>query len=142
MTLPKIKVFVDSDVIISSLISTRGAAHLLLHDRLNLTLTVADTQLPELKQVTKRLKLNPGRLNNLIDKKVKIIKPKKSDFTDAENLTTDPNDRHIAVGIVASKPKFFVSYNLRHFRIEKIKTDLKVICLTPAQLLQYLRGLN
>ena len=69
--------------------------------------------------------------------KIKIFNPeiKKSYL----KYVLDPNDAHIVAGIATAKPSFFVSYNLRHFKIDKIKTDFKAISLTQAQLLQYLR---
>ena len=125
MTPPKIKVFVDSDVIISSLISNRGAAFILLHDQPQLSLIFSATQPEELNRVAKRLKLNLNKLNQLINLKLKMAKSKKLHFTGAEKLVIDPDDRHIAAGLIASKPRFFISYNLKHFRTEKIKTELQ-----------------
>lgn len=137
----KLEVFFDSDVIISSIISNKGAAHLLLNSSA-ISPNASDVQQQELSIVANRLDLNLGRLNNLIkDKfrimKIKILKPEiKKRFL---KYVLDPNDAHIVAGIATAKPSFFVSYNLRHFKIDKIKTDFKAISLTPAQLLQYLR---
>lgn len=137
----KLEVFFDSDVIISSLISNKGAAHLLLNSSA-ITPNASNIQQQELSIVAKRLDLNLGRLNNLIKSKFRIMKIRilnpevKKRYL---KYVLDPNDAHIVAGIAASKPSFFVSYNLRHFRIDNIKTDFKSISLTPAQLLQYLR---
>lgn len=137
----KLEVFFDSDVIISSLISNKGAAHLLLNSSA-ITPNASNIQQHELSIVAKRLDLNLGRLNNLIKSKFRIMKIRilnpevKKRYL---KYVLDPNDAHIVAGIAASKPSFFVSYNLRHFRIDNIKTDFKSISLTPAQLLQYLR---
>ena len=137
----KLEVFFDSDVIISSIISNKGAAHLLLNSSA-ISPNASDIQQQELFIVANRLDLNLGRLNNLIKDKFRIMKIKifnpeiKKSYL---KYVLDPNDAHIVAGIATAKPSFFVSYNLRHFKIDKIKTDFKAISLTPAQLLQYLR---
>lgn len=137
----KLEVFFDSDVIISSIISNKGAAHLLLNSSA-ISPNASDIQQQELFIVANRLDLNLGRLNNLIKDRFRIIKIKIFNPEIKERFlkyVLDPNDAHIVAGIATAKPSFFVSYNLRHFKIDKIKTDFKAISLTPAQLLQYLR---
>ena len=137
----KLEVFFDSDVIISSLISNKGAAYLLLNTTAVKPI-ISDIQKEELTIVAKRLNLGLDKLNNLIEKRflvTKIKNPRREVEKGYLEYVLDPNDAHIVAGIVASKPSFFVSYNLRHFKIDKIKTDFKAISITPAQLLQYLR---
>lgn len=137
----KLEVFFDSDVIISSLISNKGAAYLLLNTT-DVRPIISDFQQKELVVVVKRLDLNLNKLNNLLEKKFLVTKIKNSRLEINKHYlryVLDPNDAHIVAGIAVSKPRFFVSYNLRHFKIDKIKTDFKAIPLTPAQLLQYLR---
>lgn len=137
----RLEIFFDSDVIISSLISNKGAAHLLLNSSA-ITPNASNIQQQELSIVAKRLNLNLKRLNSLIKDKFRILKIRifnpeiKKRYL---KYVLDPNDAHIVAGIAIAKPSFFVSYNLRHFRIDNIKTDFKSISLTPAQLLQYLR---
>lgn len=137
----KLEVFFDSDVIISSLISNKGAAHFLLNSSA-ISPTASDIQQRELSIVAKRLNLNSNKLTVLLKNKFHISKIKISNPEVKKHYlkyVLDPNDAHIVAGIAAAKPLFFVSYNLRHFKIDKIKTDFKAISLTPAQLLQYLR---
>ncbi len=52
------------------------------------------------------------------------------------------NDAHIVLGAKQAKGKFLVTYNIKHFLVEKIREDVGIIVLTPAFLLQYLRSLN
>ncbi|MBI5356250.1 hypothetical protein HZB78_01400 [Candidatus Collierbacteria bacterium] len=137
----RLEVFFDSDVIISSLISNKGAAYLLLNTTAVKPI-VSDIQKEELVIVVKRLGLDIKRLNTLIEKKfrvAKIVVSKPEINKRFLKYVLDPNDAHVVAGIAASKPSFFVSYNLRHFKIDKIKADFKAISLTPAQLLQYIR---
>lgn len=137
----KLEIFFDSDVIISSLISDKGAAYLLLNTTA-IKPIISDFQQKELTVVAKRLNLGLNKLNNLLEKKFLVTKIKSFRLEIKKHYlkyVLDPNDAHIVAGIAASKPSFFISYNLRHFKIDKIKTDFKAIPLTPAQLLQYLR---
>lgn len=137
----ELEVFFDSDVIISSLISNKGAAHLLLNATV-IKPVISDFQIEELIVVAKRLDIGLNKLNNLLGKRFQVTKIRNSRRKIKEGYlkyVLDPNDAHIVAGIAAAKPSFFVSYNLRHFKIDKIKTDFKAISLTPAQLLQYLR---
>lgn len=137
----RLEIFFDSDVIISSLISNKGAAHLLLNSSA-ITPNASNIQQQELSIVAKRLNLNFNKLTVLLKDKFHISKIKISNPEIKKRYlkyVSDPNDAHIVAGIAATKPSFFVSYNLRHFKIDNIKTDFKAISLTPAQLLQYLR---
>ncbi len=140
----KAKLFIDSDVIISSLISTSGAAYYLLNKTNNVELSVSNYSLTELDIVVKRLRLNKDALDKLIKQKFKVlqislsleaIKKKYKEFT------TDINDLHIVAGAKQGKVKFLVSYNLRHFYSEKLKSQLDMILITPAKMMQYLRSL-
>ena len=72
-----LEVFFDSDVIISSLISNKGAAYLLLNTTA-IKPIISDLQMKELTIVAKRLKLDLNSLNSLIKKKLRVIKIKVS----------------------------------------------------------------
>lgn len=146
------KVFVDSDVIISSLISSTGAAYLLLNKTDNLDLLVSNISIQELEIVTQRLGLQKEKLKRLIDKTFTVIHLKKSAkelqtaFTD---YVTDIHDAHIvagaasdAAGAKVGNSKFLLSYNTKHFNAEKLKEDFNIILTTPASFLQYLRSIS
>lgn len=139
------KVFVDSDVIISSLISSTGAAYLLLNKTNNLDLLISNTSIQELEIVIYRLGLQKEKLKRLIDKKFTVIQLKKSVkelqtvFTD---YVTDIHDAHIVAGAKVGNAKFLLSYNTKHFNAEKLKEDFNIILTTPASFLQYLRSMS
>lgn len=61
---------------------------------------------------------------------------------DFKDYTWDPDDAHIVAGAAEAKTKFLLTYNIRHFNIQKIKEDFDITVLTPAQYLQYLRSLE
>lgn len=140
----KLKVFVDSDVIISSLISKLGAAYFLINEA-SFKFFISNISLKELKIVVKKLRLENETLEKLIKKQfyimpletnLKKIKEKYKDYV------MDINDCHIIAGAVKSRAKFLVTYNLRHFKIDKIKRDFNLLIMTPAIFLQYLRSLE
>jgi len=140
----KTKVFVDSDVVISSLISQKGAAYLLLNE-FKSNFVISDISKKELEKVAKRLDIKQNQLQDLIKKHLKVSKLKKEISKIKEefkNYTTDINDTHIVAGSVSAKTKFLLTYNIRHFQRQKIKEDLGIIVLTPAQFLQYLRSMD
>lgn len=113
-----IKAFLDSDVIISSLLSSTGAAHLLVNKK-SVVKYISNLSVKEIKIVAKRLGIKTAAVNRLI-KGLKII---------------------LVAGAVASEARFLLSYNLKHFKIEKIKRDFNILVYRPAQFLQYLRSL-
>lgn len=138
-----LRVFLDSDVIISSLLSKTGASYLLLKQT-DLEFFISNFSQKELEIVTRRLNIGRDKLEAATRSKLKIINL-------GDNLgliqlkyksyTRDKDDCHIVAGSVASKAKFLITYNSRDYKIDKIKRDLNLICLTPGQYLQYLRSL-
>lgn len=138
-----LKVFVDTDVAISSLISPLGAAYLLLNQADNLDLFVPNVSIKEIEKVIARLNLDRKAAKNLLDKRFSIIQLRETmeeiKTTFAEYVL-DENDAHIVAGTKAAHAQFLISYNTRHFKADKIKEDFKIILATPANFLQYLRS--
>jgi predicted nucleic acid-binding protein len=140
-----LKIFVDSDVIISSLISQTGASHLLINNTKNLKLVVSDRSVIEIETVIKRLNLDKSRFKSLLKEQFSVINLRSSleDLKiEFENYVLDPNDAHIVAGAKLAKVQFLISYNIRHFKAVKLKDDFNIILATPANLLQYLRSLK
>ncbi len=141
----RVGVFVDPDVAISSLISQKGAAYLLLINEFNFSFTISDISKKELEKVAKRLNIKQSRLQDLIKKHLQVSKLKKGiskikqEFKD---YTTDIDDAHIVAGAKSAKTKFLLTYNIRHFQRQRIKENLGIVVLTPAQFLQYLRSID
>lgn len=140
----RVKIFVDSDVVVSSLISTKGAAHLLLNEQES-DFVISDFSKVELERVVNELNLSRNKPRNLIKKRLKIIKLEtdlekmKKDF---QNYTSDVDDTHIVAGAAKAKVRFLLTYNIKHFHRQKISEDFGITVLTPAQYLQYLRSLD
>ena len=137
-----LKVFVDSDVVISSLISKKGAAHFLLESK-DVECFVSNISVKELEIVVDRLNIDKTRLKNLIRNRFEqvdlneSIKKLKNKFKD---YILDEDDAHIVAGAIEAKVKFLTSYNIKDFKIDRIKQDFNIIVITPANYLQYVRG--
>lgn len=138
------KVFFDSDVVISSIISSIGASYQLISQN-NIKPHISSLSYKELLIVTERLRLDRIKLTSLIKEKITITKMKlnisqiKNKFN---NYVKDINDAHIIAGALESKAEFIISYNLKHYKINEIKEDLKITIMTPGNFLQYLRAIK
>ena len=137
----QIVIFIDSDVVISSLISKKGAGYLLINDD-SCKKVISNYSQKEINVVIARLKLSKKefrRIKNKLDEitltqKILLIKKQYSGYVN------DTNDSHIIAGAIKSKSKFLITYNIRHYKIENIKRAFGIITLTPGLFLQYLRN--
>ena len=130
-------IFLDSDVIISSLISQKGAAYFLVNEPTKSTKFISSLSYKELCIVIKRLDLSRNKLDKCLSKIEKISITKSAKF---DNYVFDLFDAHIVAGAVKSQSRFLISYNVRHFDVEKIKRDFNILVYSPGQFLQYLRS--
>lgn len=134
-------IFLDSDVIISSLLSSSGASHFLIHQTQAKSL-ISSTSYEELKIVTKRLNIESKKLIDLVNKKLEILKINNSQEDIKQkymDFVVDIHDAHIVAGAHLGQVKYLISYNLKHFKKDKIKDELDISIMTPALFLQYLR---
>src|SRR3989338_10207618 len=135
-----VRVFVDTDVVISSSISHVGAAHQLLRSD-TAQKFISNLSREEARGTAKKLTIDfrkvqkQLRLCTSIEIKEDLISIKKVYGTYINDVT----DSHVVAGAVCSKSQFIVSYNLKDFKIESIKRKFDIIVLTPGTLLQYLR---
>lgn len=136
-------VFIDTDVIISSLLSPKGISFYLLNQ--NIYAHISTISLPEIKKVMKRLKIDPNTLKTLIQSRLKTVDMNQSLAEIQQTYATyvsDRDDAHILAGAVVAKAQFLITYNTKHFHREKIKDQFKLLIMTPALFLQYLRSLQ
>lgn len=135
-------VFLDSDVIISSLLSSSGAAYYLLHQS-QINPTISSLSVKELQLVVKRLEISATKLEQVVRERC-IVLPISRELSvlrqEYEKYVTDVHDAHIVAEADLSDAKYLISYNLKHFKTEKIKEDLDILAMTPALFLQYLRS--
>jgi len=71
-----LKVFVDTDVVISSLISSTGAAFLLFNQTDGLDFFISDISAREIETVTKRLHIDTAKANSLIARRFSVVQIK------------------------------------------------------------------
>ena len=138
------RIFVDSDVIISSFLSHSGAAYFLLNTS-SIQLFISSLSKKELETVVERLGIRSDMLTTLIKNNLEVIILSESLPKIKESLkqyVLDENDAHILAGARAAKAKFLITYNVKDFKIDKIKKDLSILILTPGNFLQYLRSIQ
>lgn len=134
--------FLDSDVVISSLLSKSGAAFALVHHEM-VEPVISDASYQEMTIVAERLGIPRKNLASLASKRFHLVKidmlPKHAE-NQYRQYVIDPNDAHIVAGAVAAHATFLISYNLKHFRADRVKFDFDLLLLTPARFLQYIRS--
>lgn len=138
-----LKIFLDSDVIISSFISKTGAAFCIVNQTDSIDRFISNISVDEIKRVSEKLSLDMPDFQEFAARKMSIlvlestIKETKSEFG---QYVIDINDAHIVAGAVKGKVQFLISYNIKHFKADKLKEDFNIILTTPANFLQYLRS--
>lgn len=137
------RVFIDTDVIISSSLSQKGAAYELL-DQFSIKPFISNFSIEEAYRTSKKIKINLRRLQKQLKKcnEVSISQNISTIEKKYKSYVKDITDTHVVAGAVASKSRFITTYNLKDYKIEKIKRDLDIIVLTPGLVLQYIRSLN
>lgn len=139
-------IFIDSDVVISAVLSTSGASHQLLHQKKrHLSLFISNISQQELERVIKRFKVEQTILEGFIEKHLKVVVLENTNVVikqQYKDYVKDVNDAHILGGAHKAKVRFLITYNIKDFRIEKIKKDFDISVLTPGIFLQYLRSIK
>ena len=138
------RIFVDSDVVVSSLLSQLGAAHFLL-SLTSIQIFISTLSKKELETVVERLGIGSDMLATLIKNNLEVVVLSESLSKIKESFkqyVLDENDAHIVAGAKAAKAIFLITYNIKDFKIEKIKQDLGILTLTPGNFLQYLRSIE
>lgn len=133
-------VFVDTDVIISSLLSSKGAAYFLLRSKAG-NWFISNFSRDEIIEVCKRLKISPIKARTLL-KKLETMAITEKFIAAFAGYVSDSNDAHIVAGAAAAKVKFLITYNAKHYKVDKIREELKIIVLLPALFLQWARSGN
>lgn len=138
------RLFVDSDVVISSLLSQSGAANLLVNTD-TLKLYISSLSRKELKMVVEKLHIDETKLTKLIYNKLQVI-PLTESLSHIkksfQEYVFDINDAHIVAGAKIAEAKFIITYNIKDFKIGKIKEDFDILTITPGHFLQYLRSIQ
>jgi predicted nucleic acid-binding protein len=135
-------VFLDSDVVISSLISKIGAAYYLLTHIENINLHISNISKSEIETVIERLSLPNEVFYSILNNNLKVTAIDLMKIESVTQYVIDQGDAHIILGTRESHARFLVSYNLKHYKTDKIKRDLGIIVISPGQFLQYLKSIS
>lgn len=137
----KVKVFLDTDVIISALLSKTGASfEIIKNSKVNKIVSTGIER--EVAEVAKRLKINREDIKGVL-KNCKITSlslTKKNIINKYSSHVFDKEDAHVVAGADLSESKFLLTHNARHYKADRINNNLKVIVLKPGDFLQYLRS--
>lgn len=137
----KIKVFLDTDVIISSILSETGASYEIIRSSEFVKIISISVQ-KELVEVGLRKNVDSRKLGLRLSK----VKTIAAHLSKSEVLkrygryVNDEKDSHVVAGAVKSKSDYLLTFNVKHYQIERIKTDLGVTVIKPGVFLQYLRN--
>lgn len=140
----EISAFLDTDVVISSLLSSKGASWLVINHPGKITLCLTEISLEEIIKVVHRLDISATRLS-LLKPRFNITKT-TARFSElvvkCNGYVNDQNDAKILAGAMFTKSRFLLTYNLKDYKVREIKNELGIIVLTPGSFLQYLRSLS
>src|SRR5579872_2023263 len=118
-----LKIFVDSDVVISSLFSSKGAAFLLIQQFEDIKLFISNLSQKELEIVSTRLDISQGELKSLVEKRFNIVELRLTGDQAREkykDYVSDIHDAHIVLGAKEAKVRFLITYNIKDYKLEKI----------------------
>lgn len=140
----RIKIFIDSDVIIASLISKTGASNIIVNHSASNNF-ISNFSIEELERTVDKLGVDKSKLEGLIKSSLKILNVQldKDEVLDRfGKYTYDIEDAHIVAGAKAAKARFLVTFNIRDYKIQKIGQELNIRVILPGELLEYLRSIS
>ncbi|PIQ73573.1 hypothetical protein COV58_01745 [Candidatus Roizmanbacteria bacterium CG11_big_fil_rev_8_21_14_0_20_36_8] len=138
------RIFLDSDTIISSIISDSGASYHVLqyiikYDAQGFYSNISEI---EILRVAEKLILQKENVQRNLDilKTIHLPLVSLEYFQKYHKYVNDSFDGHIVAAAVHSKVRFLLTYNSKDYNREKIKRDFDIIVLTPGVFLQYVRS--
>lgn len=136
----EIKVFLDSNVVFSSLLSTKGASFQILKNN-KIIKIISRTIKNEVLEVAKRHNIDLSNKKIFAGLKIISLHLKKDKVNKLySSYVSDLEDSHVVAGAHKSKSKFLLTHNIKHYQIAKIQNDLGIIVIKPGLFLQYLRS--
>ena len=139
----KIQVFLDTDVIISSLISNTGASYEVINHP-KIEKIISKTVVKEVNEVSKRLNIADQYTKTTL-KKVTTISlgiTKNNLKKNYQEYIFDEKDSHVVAGAHRSKSKFLLTHNIKHYKVNSVEIDLGIMVIKPGNFLQYLRSIE
>src|SRR3989344_1739259 len=137
----KRKVFLDTDVIIASLLSSKGASYrVLIHP--GIRNVISNIIAKEVREVAKRQGIDVDKQQRVLHiLRTVVLKTTKQRLRKTyTRYVFDEEDSHVVAGAAIAKTPFLLTHNLRHYNREKIKRDFNIIVMRPGEFLQFLRS--
>ncbi len=132
----KVKIFLDSDVFISALISQRGASYKLFKLE-GVERWVSTLSLKEINRVLVRKNINKEKMINKLKKLCKVLNLKEEDVEESfDPFVRDLNDKHVIAGAYRAKVDFLITYNKKDFVLSAIESKLGIRVLNPGEFLR------
>jgi len=138
----QVKVFFDSDVVISSYLSNKGSSYALIKNQ-TLKRFVTNISKKEILRSTKKLNISESALNKHIKNhfiQVNLKEPLSDIKKKYKTYTSDIDDAHIIRGVLEAKVKILVTFNIKHFNKNKLKEERGINIMTPGEFIQHLRS--
>lgn len=132
----KIRVYLNTDTIIAAIIQPHGSTANLLKNS-QIIKYLSDTSRSEITEVVHRKELSTTSSAQII-KQCQPVNTQKFKISKIADYVSDPGDQHILSSAVQSKSQFLLTYNLKHYKVDRIYKELGIIVLIPAKLLQYM----
>lgn len=138
------KLFLDTNVLFSALMSESGAAFELfrLAAKGTIELVTSDQCLIELKRIEEKMKFKMPFQDFLKTHSLSIVTLKLKDSDRYQPYVFDTNDAHVAQGADQSKAEFLVTFNTKDFKRDLLFQDFQLRVLTQGYFLQWLRGVG
>ncbi len=141
MSRKNINVIIDTDVLVSGSLSKEGASYWLL-EKITIGVIKKFTSQKQIKEYNDVL-LRLGVKNILLfQTKFRVLELTKNNHDKAKDFVHDKNDAHIAALAIQSKASFLITYNIKDFKVDELKREFDLICITPGMFLQYLRSMG
>ncbi|MBI2009569.1 MAG: PIN domain-containing protein [Candidatus Chisholmbacteria bacterium] len=138
----QVKVFLDSDVLVSALLSKTGASFKILQNS-KITKIISKTIKKEIIDVATRSNINLPSKDIFQSLKIITLKLEKPRLSQRYfPYVLDQEDSHVLAGAHKTKVKFLLTHNLKHYQVAKIRNDFGVSVMKPGLFLQYLRSLG
>lgn len=133
------KVFLDSNVLVSALLSSKGASFEIIRNT-HIQKITSKAVKKEVEEATKRLGINPYPV---IYEDIKIISlnlEKDKISKTYSKYVLDIEDSHVVAGAHKAESHFLLTHNIKHYQTIKIRNSLSIIVMKPGIFLQYLRS--
>lgn len=137
----EIKVFLDTNVLISALLSGKGASSYLIN-KTKINKIISETIKEEVNEVSKRENISKETARAILKKikKTTLSLSKEKLLKSYSKYVLDKEDSHVVAGAYISKSDFLLTHNIKHYHAVKIKNDLGIKVMRPGDFLQYLRS--